>query len=42
MGRITKLDRPYSWLEDPGQPLEPEIVLLTGLTDEQLAGCVID
>lgn len=42
MGRITKLDRCYSWLEDPGQPLEPEIRRLTGLTDEQLAGCVID
>lgn len=42
MGRITKLDRCYSWLEDPGQPLELEIKRLTGLTDEQLAGCAID
>lgn len=42
MGRITRLDRPYSWLEDPGRPLEPEIKRLTGLADEQLAGCVID
>ncbi|MGZ8284055.1 MAG: 3'-5' exonuclease [Allosphingosinicella sp.] len=41
-GRITKLDQPYSWLEDPGRPLEPEIRRLTGLTDEQLAGCAID
>jgi DNA polymerase-3 subunit epsilon len=41
-GRITKLDQPYSWLEDPGRPLEPEIVRLTGLTDGQLAGCAID
>lgn len=41
-GRITKLDRAYSWLEDPGQPLEPEIKRLTGLTDEQLSGCAID
>jgi DNA polymerase-3 subunit epsilon len=41
-GRITKLDQPYSWLEDPGRPLESEIARLTGLTDEQLAGCAID
>lgn len=42
MGRITKLDRAYSWLEDPGEPLEPEIKRLTGLTGEQLMGCAID
>lgn len=42
VGRITKLDLPYSWLEDPGRPLAPEIKRLTGLTDEQLAGCAID
>jgi DNA polymerase-3 subunit epsilon len=42
MGHITKLDRPYSWLEDPGRPLDPVIVRLTGLTNEQLAGCAID
>lgn len=42
MGRITRLDQPYSWLEDPGRPLQPEIKRLTGLADEQLAGCVID
>ncbi|HEX8226015.1 MAG TPA: 3'-5' exonuclease [Allosphingosinicella sp.] len=42
MGRITKLDRPYSWLEDPGERLDAEIVRLTGLTDEQVAGRVID
>src|SRR4051812_13964043 len=42
LGRITKLDRPYSWLEDPGRALEPEIKRLTGLTDDQLAGCAID
>jgi DNA polymerase-3 subunit epsilon len=41
-GRITKIDRPYSWLEDPGEPLEFEIKRLTGLTDEQLVGCAID
>jgi DNA polymerase-3 subunit epsilon len=42
MGRITKLDRAYSWLEDPGDRLEPEIARLTGLSDEQLRGCAID
>lgn len=42
VGRITKLDRSYSWLEDPGRPLEPEIRRLTGLSDEQLKGCVIE
>lgn len=42
LGRITKLDRCFSWLEDPGRPLEPEIKRLTGLADEDLAGCAID
>lgn len=41
-GRLLKVDRGYSWLEDPGRPLEPEIVRVTGLTDHQLAGQVID
>ena len=35
-GVITNIDRPYSWLEDPGRPLQPEIVRLTGLTDTDL------
>jgi DNA polymerase-3 subunit epsilon len=42
VGRITKLDRIYSWLEDPGGPLDAEITRLRGLTDEQLGGCMID
>lgn len=41
-GVIVKIDRPYSWLEDPGRPLTPEIVALTGLTDADLAGRSID
>ncbi len=41
-GRLLKVDRGYSWLEDPGRPLEPEIVRVTGLMDEQLAGRAID
>lgn len=41
-GEIVKVDRGYSWLEDPGVPLEPEIVRVTGLTDADLAGREID
>ena len=41
-GRITKIDRAYSWLEAPKLPLSPDIIRLTGLTDEQLAGQTID
>ncbi len=31
-----------SWREDPGRPLPEKITQLTGLTDEDLAGCAID
>ncbi len=41
-GLITKVDRPYCWLEDPGEPLDPAIAALTGLTDADLAGQAID
>jgi DNA polymerase-3 subunit epsilon len=41
-GRVLKVDRPFSWLEDPGQPLDPEIARITGLSDEQLAGQAIE
>jgi DNA polymerase-3 subunit epsilon len=41
-GVITKIDQPYSWLEDPGIPLNPVISRLTGLTDADLAGRFID
>lgn len=41
-GRITRIDRCFSWLEDPGIALPPEIVRLTGLTDEAVAGRRID
>lgn len=40
-GGLLKVDRGYSWLEDPGRSLDPEIVRVTGLTDEQLAGQAI-
>lgn len=41
-GVIVKIDRPYSWLEDPGRDLPDDIVKLTGLKDAELAGQVID
>lgn len=41
-GRITKVDRAYSWLQDPGHPLDPAITRITGLTDTDLAGQQID
>ena len=41
-GVIVKIDRPYSWLEDPGRNLPEDIVRLTGLTDAEIAGKVID
>jgi DNA polymerase-3 subunit epsilon len=31
-----------SWRQDPGRPLSEKIKKLTGLTDEDLAGCAID
>ena len=41
-GVIVKIDRPYSWLEDPGRDLPEDIVRLTCLTDAEIAGKVID
>ena len=41
-GLITKIGRAYSWREDPGEPLDPAISKLTGLTDADLAGQKID
>jgi DNA polymerase-3 subunit epsilon len=41
-GLIISIDEPCSWLEDPGEPLDPTIVALTGLTDADLAGRSID
>ena len=41
-GVIVKIDRPYSWLEDPGRPLPEDIVRLTGLRDADLVGRSID
>lgn len=41
-GRVVALDQPYSWLEDPGRSLDPEVQRLTGLSEEELAGHSID
>lgn len=41
-GRIVEVGQPRVWREDPGVTLDPRVVMLTGLTDEVLAGQVID
>mgnify|MGYP000212156634 CR=1 FL=1 len=41
-GEIVALDAPFSWLEDPGRPLDPVVARLTGLSDADLAGREID
>jgi len=41
-GVIVKIDRRYSWVEDPGRDLPADIVRLTGLTDADVAGKAID
>jgi DNA polymerase-3 subunit epsilon len=41
-GVILNIDRAYSWLEDPGRDLHPDITRLTGLTDANLKGQTID
>ena len=41
-GRVVEIEDTLSWLEDPGEPLTPEITRLTRLTDAELAGHRID
>lgn len=41
-GRVVAFHEPFHGLEDPGVPLTPEIVALTGLTDEALHGQHVD
>lgn len=41
-GEVTGHVRPRSWLEDPLIPIEPKITMITGLTNNHLAGCHID
>jgi len=41
-GIITHIDKPYVWVEDPGRPIPPEITALTGITDADVAGRLMD
>ncbi|WP_242121943.1 3'-5' exonuclease [Sphingomonas lacusdianchii] len=41
-GVITRVGRLYSWREDPGRPIPPDVSRLTGLQDADVAGCHID
>ncbi|WP_137787746.1 3'-5' exonuclease [Sphingomonas sp. 3P27F8] len=41
-GRIVAIGQVHDWLEDPGHPLPPEIIRLTGLHDHDLAEQRID
>ena len=41
-GEVEAQLGPWSWLNDPGVPLTPEICTITGLRDDDLRGQVID
>jgi DNA polymerase-3 subunit epsilon len=41
-GHIVEVGQSRVWRHDPGRPLTPAIVRLTGLTDDDLAGQAID
>ncbi|HEU4990309.1 MAG TPA: 3'-5' exonuclease [Gemmatimonadaceae bacterium] len=41
-GRIFEVGATLNFFEDPGRPIPPEIVALTGITDAQVAGQRID
>ena len=36
-GEITRIGAAFSWYEDPGRPIPPEITALTGITDADVA-----
>lgn len=38
LGRIVETGRPRSWLEQPSEPIPPEITRVTGLADPDVAG----
>jgi DNA polymerase-3 subunit epsilon len=42
LGRIVQIGTPRVWREDPQQALNPRITQLTGLTNDDLTGQVID
>ena len=41
-GRVYRILETASWLEDPGEPLSPEVARVTGLTDDMVRGQRID
>lgn len=41
-GRVVRLGRMMAWREDPGIPIPPEVSALTGISDADVAGCVIE
>lgn len=41
-GEILAIGKAYSAFQDPGRPLSKEITIITGITDEMLAGKSID
>lgn len=41
-GRVLAVAPAVSFLDDPGRPIPPEVVALTGITDEMVAGQRID
>lgn len=41
-GVITRIDRRYSWLQDPCVPVPELITRITGLRDEDVAGRMVD
>lgn len=41
-GVVTRIGRLYSWREDPGRPIPPEITRLTGLANADVEGAAID
>lgn len=41
-GRITGIEARFDGLEDPGRPIPQEVVDLTGIRDEDVAGQVLD
>jgi DNA polymerase-3 subunit epsilon len=40
-GRVTQHHGTYSWLQDPGRPIPPEVTAITGITDADVAGQAI-
>ena len=41
-GIVTKIDKAYSWLQEPSVPIPQEVTRITGLTDAAVAGHRLD